>query len=680
MDRYKDVPEWVSYEEKRKIEILNEVGIFDKNEMALFFALTEYSEKYQTSYLPFKNLYRFIYDYGLKVNNNALKVEENIVNLLKKIYTPLHKKNYCLVDNQNNKIVAFILTNPKALDYDQIKNIIEKLKKEYQDMNQDERKPFPGGSYIPPSGLSAKFLNIVSIKNLSTQKITELEQAGPITKILLSNSNDFFIATEDLPTLLQKAFEKVKKFLLRSRETGSLIIVKLKRQYPSMTNINKPEDLTRIDINRPQFWASVCGEILSYVQSDAKEKVIAQSAEIVEYLSIIQGEQNQRQSHDDKSLEVTLKIMETYPILFSKKQLLQLREKHPYLKLYSERDYIDFVNRFINYASDTREDGVPPMIIPLNIKGEIKYIHRQHFFHTFFDKIDSLSYQIKKELLEKSKIEPISFMENPILRSQESFDKYIGEVFQKEDEMIVQILQNSDLLYRLMRFSAEKEPSLTGQIDRFFYPALHGNAVPAKKPLSEILQLDWNKILKDARANIPLTYRISFLRAIMKWFKGFGRSMEKAIDHQMIERQKMSRHSTPKVAHSKEKAQEKPLQSKEETNRKQKKEAMIKALQSYSKELLGQRDLQQTLSYYEAKWNLNLSQVAKQSNIEMVKEKILTRLRSVKNHSVETIKKETGDMMATEEIFHAVHDREALKSYIELYMTATVLQKEKKEK
>ncbi|MGA2141797.1 MAG: hypothetical protein ABSG94_05175, partial [Brevinematales bacterium] len=49
---YRDIPGWVSYDERQKLEISNDLGIMDKNELAVFLAIAEYSDKYKTAYIP----------------------------------------------------------------------------------------------------------------------------------------------------------------------------------------------------------------------------------------------------------------------------------------------------------------------------------------------------------------------------------------------------------------------------------------------------------------------------------------------------------------------------------------------------------------------------------------------------------------------------------------------------
>ncbi len=384
-NKYKDVPNWVFYLERQKIELFNDLGLMDKDELSLFFAMTEFSEKYRTAFLPLQSLYKFIYEYGLRTNNNSLKVEDNIVNLLKRVYVPLHRKNYCSVVSKDNKISAIILLDPQSLSPEQVSNLVQKLKRDYAASDQETNKPFPNGDSIPKSGLSGKVLNVIPIKELNLQKMDELEKTGFITKILLP-STEIVVPSDELSKLYPRSIEKIRKFLLQSKDFSSLILLKMKQQYPNLGSISNAEDLIKTTDREPHFLIALCNEIITNTESHEREKSVNQAANFVKDIAILQSEQSQRKSHEEKSMEIILGIMKNYPVSFTKNQLLALREKHAYLKLYTERDYIDVINNFIQTYTVPESDNIPPLIISYKIGSDSRFIHHDHFFNTFFEK------------------------------------------------------------------------------------------------------------------------------------------------------------------------------------------------------------------------------------------------------------------------------------------------------
>jgi hypothetical protein len=684
--KYKDIPLWVTYEERQKIDILNDLGLLDKNELAVFFALTEYAQKYQSCYLPLQGIYKYVYDYGLRNNNNILKIETNIVNLIKKVYFAMHKKKYAAAESNNNTIVAIILQDPNSLNKDEIDNLLNKLRNEYYNMSDDVAKPFPSGDYIPKSGISGKVLNIVSIKDLTNQKVRDLEQAGVITKILFPSGMEVAAPTEELRRIYDTALDKIMRHLQKAPDFSRLMIIRLKQQYPSATSINFTEDLIKYAENKPQFLVALATEVLNNIQNSEKEKGVRQSAEIIKFMAIQQSEIEQKKTHNEKSYEIILKIMENYPVAFTKGQLLQLREKHTYLKLYSERDYIELVNAFIQSYSTAESDSTPPLIIALKSASEPRYLHRTHFSKLFFDKIDSISYEIKKNITDRyNETSGINPSKDPLINSQAEFESFVDDYFSKQDPVVVQLMANPPMLYNLIRFAAAGNPSYSGQAERFFDTlSTYGN--PVRHPLCDILNLNRPKLLKELKHFSPASQRMSLIGRLLHWLFGFGSRMEKVMEKQIEERKKLSqtahdimvKQAQEKAAQAKkEKEQGKEIQ-KESTDKKAKQEkilALKKQLENFRNQLAEGKDTATALSDFEKKWNHVINPQAREDNLRLVKSKVTIRLKFIKTPTPETIQKEINDIMKIEGVFESIHDRVSLRNYITLLMVDYFLQK-----
>jgi len=681
-EQYRDVPAWVSYEEKQKIEISNDLGMFDKNELAVFFAISEYADKYKTSYLPLQHLYKYLYEYGLKMNINSLKVEDNIVNLLRKVYFYLHRKNYCASEMKDNKITAIILTDPQSLKPEEIEALVFRLKKEYEQIKEDAEKPFPIGDSIPKSGLSSKVVNIVSIRELTNQKINAFTNKAPLTKILFPSNNDIVFPTDELSQLYEIAFNKLKKLLLRNRDIGMLVLSKIKQRYSSLSHIRHIEDVINSDNIDSNFWISFTTELIESALPAEKEEAIYQCAEIVKYLSILKGEEGQKKGNLEKSTEIILKVMETYPIQFSKSQILKLREKHPYLKLLSERDYIDLVNNIVKTKTVPESVDVPPALIPIKVGEDFRYLHRENFPTLFFDKIDSIAYEIKKELNEKMDKEKEAFLKNPIMKNPELFYNYVEEYFSKQDPFIVQTVENKPLLYSLLVYFGRKNKDIEQQINRFFYPPSAENEVPRSRMISDVLLISWEKIVKEVKLRTPIIFKIPLIGLILKLLMGFGRYMGKAVESQLEEKKRRDSLMDKEIKEIKEKKKEDKFKrnKKEEMPKKaisaEEKEKLHKQqILSFQKQLIGDRDPKEMLAYYESRWNRVLNAEARSANVEFVRAKIKNRLGFLKSITPEVIKEETANLIKTETVFKKISDLDSLKRYIALYMAYYYLNK-----
>ena len=674
---YRDIPGWVSYDERQKLEISNDLGIMDKNELAVFLAIAEYSDKYKTAYIPLQEFYKYLYEYGLRTNTNALKVEDNIVSLLRKVYYYLHKKNYCRSDVKDNKITALILFDPQTLKPEEVQALINKLKNEYIIIKKDAEKPFITGDFIPKTGLSSKVLSVISIRELTQQKINELSKGAPLVKIIFPSNNDIIVLSEDLPFLVELAFDKLRKHLTRNHDMAMLLLSKLKQQFQSLASVNKMDAILKSNTVDPNLWAALAAEIMNMSLFNEKTSTIFESSEIIKYMSIIKSDEIQKKTHSDKSLEVLLKIMESYPLLFSKAQLLQLREKHAYLRLHSERDYIDLVNDLIKKYTVSESIDVPPRIVKVKEGEEQKFIYRSHILPNFFEKLDSIAYDLKKQLNDRMDKEKEAILKDPLIRNPDLFDNFVNDYFHKKDPVVVQVVEEPELLYSLLKFYGKNYPKVLSRIDRFFYSPTRDDEVPHMKSLGDILLISWDKILRDVNNRIPFIYRIPILGFILKLLSGFGKYMDKAVENQLYEKK-----NQPKLSQLLAAKKDKPknIEKKEAPDQgsikeKQKIKMIKEQMLTLQQKLIGGKNLDDMLTYFESKWNHTINPEARQENINMVKTKIQHRLGFIKQVTADIVKRETNDMMKTESTFKKVADIESLKNYISLFMIKYYLSK-----
>ena len=129
-------------------------------------------------------------------------------------------------------------------------------------------------------------------------------------------------------------------------------------------------------------------------------------------------------------MSILLQILKNYKTAFSRTQLLQLREKHSYFKLYNETSYTEIIDKFIErYGSYS--SGHLPEIITLIIPNSLKYIYRDHIFPLFADKIDSLTYKVNKELNDKLLDRKAKPLLETLSNDEASYNNYFEEHFKK---------------------------------------------------------------------------------------------------------------------------------------------------------------------------------------------------------------------------------------------------------
>lgn len=673
MPDFKDLPNWVNYEEKQKVEILADLGLMDKNDQAVFLGLCEYARKYQTSYLPLQGLYKFLNEYGLSSNINSLKLVDNIPPLLNRVFIFLRKKNYAVADIKDNKITALILTDPQGMKEDDVKALVERVRRDFVALEEDPEKNFPRGDYIPRSGLSSRIMGVLAVKELSIEKVNELQQQCRIVRLTVPPDYAIYIAADDLPRLYNRAFQKIRAYFMHNPDLGSLILMKLKQQFPSLSGVSHPADLMTDQNREPNFWIALTNEIIANSRENEREKNLNIAAQIVKAFSVNQGRQFDQNSHMQKTLSILIQIMEKYNVAMSRKQMVQLRDRHQYFKLYTEKDFADVVDKFIDKytASDA---NTPPVLVSLVIMGEGRYIHRIHFLSTFLTKIDSITYQVRKLFIDRMDRSAASLIEDGILQDPERFEEEIFKFFKDQDETVVQMVNNPAVLFQLLRFAASASTEMASQLTRFFYPAA-GNAVPSRRPLSEIFYLDQMKLFKETKSRLPLAMRFTFLRKILLWLQSFGKVMNKSLESQLKEKKAMDR-AAREMFQKKEKTVTVSLEKESGPSLGQiKKEQIKKQLENFRNSVSSGKDPKELMQDLEKKWNLSILKETRDSNKALVKGKILSRLKFMKTYSPELVEKEADGLIKTEEILKFVHDTMALKQYVALYMTEYLLQK-----
>ena len=684
-DLHREVPEWVFYDESRKIQTFHDIGLLEKDDLAVFNGIIEYAQKYHTAYLPLQGLIRHLMEYGTRENVNALKTENGIAPLLKRVCSAIARFKYCGVESEENRVVAFILKHPNRFSSEELAAFLAKIRKYYLALDADTTKPFLGADIVPAGAIPEERINTESMQNLTPERIRELELSDrPLTKIILSGSSVILIPSQEAGMLYRRASDKLRKFLIASPELTSLVIAKMKQKAQStgtVSAINNVNDLLSPDRRDPRHFIALATEVMNYTQNSDRQQAFYQAADIVKNLAILQSDQEQKQVHHDKTMEVLAKIMETYSIPFSKKQLLQLREKHNYLKLYTERDYIELVNQYLDKYTKPRNDNAPPVIVTFKIGGETRYIHRDNVFRTFFDKMDSLGFELHKEFQDSYTRDAVSFINSRLMKNQSSLDEYAGEFVRKKDPFADQIVSNDLLFFQLLSWAATKDPKAAKQLYRFFETTGSYTDTPRKRGWAEMLSIDRHRLLEEAQLHLPLFYRIPILHMLMMLFRGFGRKMGKAIDSGLEDKKnapKFGELVPPRksVTISLEKLDAKPSPADEARNASERKKSALKEkLTVFRKSLTGGEDPKALLSQLESKWNRKLNPQARKENYEVVMGKIKSRMKFMKQFTPEAIQQEALDLSKTDETLKGVNDIEALKKFIGIYISETVIQK-----
>ena len=671
MEKYKEIPDWVKYDEKKKTDILHHFEFFDHNDRDVFLAVTEYAQKNNTAYIPIPGIYNYIKEFGLHIQNISLKNEATISSVLKRLYHALYKFNYCNIDVKESKTVGIILISPDAISAEKVQELIDNIIKDYDDMDNDETKPFPSAEGLHFAGLPDNIPQI-NIKDLTPEKAQEISRGVPIIKIILPGSGTIFVPSNKISGLYEKSFLKIRLFFQNSKDFGIQILMKMKQQFPSIVDFGSPEDLMSRSDRPPQFYAALGNEIILNLHPEGKNKVVVQSTEIFKALSIMKSEQEQKKIIIGRIMDILLKTMETHMLFFDKKNLLAIREKNQLLKVYPEEDYIDIIGQFLMMYSIPQPDG-SQLIIPVKIKDETIYIHQKHFYNYFITRIDSISYQTRQEIINQINQDPSKFLNAPFMKSKEAFGNFIKENFPIKDMIIAYILKNPALLYSQIVFQASHDIQVAPQIRRFFVVEdLKSSSIPPLKPLFEILKLDYFVFLEDAKSRVPLQLNAPILRLLFNLLKYFWDLLVNTKSKETERMKSKSKIISSKYVDSYKPAEEIQAVRDEDIG------SIIKSMKEFKISMIGDKDIYEMLSFYENRWNMALSKENRGRNLTIVREKISSRMRYIRLPTPEILKKEAEDMILTDEIMKIIKDRESLTKYIILYFTAYYLNLEQR--
>ena len=326
----------------------------------------------------------------------------------------------------------------------------------------------------------------------------------------------------------------------------------------------------------------MANEALHYAGNSDILKNLVQVSLIVKHIVITQADSVSKAEHDTKSMEVLYQIIKSSKTAFTRSQLVQLRDKHAYLKLYNDKDYSEVIDRFIEKFSAYSRENLPK-IIPLNMSGTKKYILKEYFYQLFYDKLESLGYKFNKELNEKLQDRSSKFYQDPISTQEESYNLYFDERFRKDGDFLPDIFKNPQLLSDLIIKNPDISTSAVLKRERFFSTSNSLNLLP----VARILNGNFENFSREARLLSPYQRGFSIIDFFLDIFKIFGRNMGKAINSQIDERKKLAaaQKAVP-AAKMKKKAVKKAASAMSEKSAQElKSKAILKTLMDYEKEL-----------------------------------------------------------------------------------------------
>lgn len=666
--KYNFLPEWVTVRnspERQNLE--RDISLLNPHALSIFNAMLEYAEKFHSSYIPSDGLLKAILEYGEKVNDVALKNQASITEFLKPIYSFLVKNKYSIPEIVDKKIVAIILKDPKSPTEEDIKNIKEILKKEYEKCKEEGKKPFPSIENFNNFHFYPTELYILSLKEYAEKISTSEEINKPFIKILLPENVDIFLPTEIFKEVYKVALAKIELYLSFS-ENSKLIFNKLKERFSNLQVLKDIKQIFPLESNPADLLASLATEILGYIQNIEKDLALWESCQIIQNIAYKRGIESQKRMLSHEAFALILKITEKIPSFFNRSVILKFRENYTSFKLFSTEDFIKLTDEFLEKYSS--RDGSLPLIMT-DYHNEKIYIHRTNFYKNLLNFLDKVFLELHKKMSDEYTHRAKIFLKESFMRNETSFEEYIKNYLLSQTSFLVPFFKEPEYLYRILTYCESKHPEAKNATHRFFHNV---NGKLVLKPYSEILDLNYEKILKEAKLYLPFFEQFNIFELIISFFKNFGKKLDKAVDAQLKAKKEMP-DLNELVKPVIKKPATKPKNVSVPVKEKEKNKMDTSKLQAIKDELIGNSNVEDILALYENRWNHVINPQTRKENLAYVKEKIASRLKFIKKPDYEIIKKETEDLIATDKSLKNLSDQEALKKYIILVMIEYFLRK-----
>ncbi|MGC8765019.1 MAG: hypothetical protein ACP5QT_03950 [Brevinematia bacterium] len=665
--QYNFLPDWVTTKNEERIKIEGEVSLVNPHASSVFNGIIEYCEKYHTSYLPLEGLIKHLLDYGMKINDPTLKSQNSIMEVVKPVYTLLLRNKYCLPEIVDKKVVAIIIRDPKAPTEEDIKNIKESLKKEYERCATEEKRPFPSILGYQNFHFYPDILYVISLKEYVERLSENVNISFPFCKILLPENFDIFLPSEFFSHIYKISLAKIQLHLSFS-ENSRLIFNRLKERFSSFKVMKEFKEAFPLEKQSSEILASISTEIMGYIQNIEKDLALWQSCQIIQAMAYKEGVDTQKKLLSKDAFSIFLKVAEKIPSFFNRSIILKLRDNYTNLKIFTLEDYTKLVDEFLSKYS-SRDASQP--LIATKFHNEKIYIYRNNFYKSLMSFLDKAFFDIHKEFFSEYTHRAKLFLKQPYMRDENSFEEYVKKRLFSENSFMVYFLKEPSSLYSILGYSERNLPEAKNCLNRFFYKK--GESI-VLKPFSIILDLPYENVVKEAKLYLPFFEQVNIIEFILSFFKKFGGFFGKALDSQLKARKELpalNEIMKPLVVKGKT---NKPASAipKVETKKKPK---SFPGLEDMKKEMIGNSTLEEVLALYESRWNHVINKDTRAGNLNYVKNRIASRLRFISKPSPEKILQEVNDIILTDKKLQEITDQDSLKKYITLVIIEYFLKK-----
>ncbi len=655
------LPKWVTLDKLGRADLFNQLQINDINQQAVFESLQNYANKYNTTTISIARLYQEVQKFAEQHDYKNLKVNINALRAIEGVYTILYKKGFCSVKKkEDGKVSALVLEEQDPLSSEELQSIIEKLEAAYKAINSQIPKSFPSRDFLPNLSLSKKTVHSIALDQLSAIKIQELSNESPLIEIFIPNQKSVLISQKLLPQIYKIALIILKYYVRRPEIGRSPLVLKIKKQFPNLAKLKTTVDLIRDDYTEAQYWVTLTTEMIDLAK-DKREEVFIQAAFLIKNYWIQKNEEEYRLKKKVRTMESLVHIMEKNTRPLKKSALLDLYHKSSLFQEYKEHEFVQIIGEFLQNFSNADAFDAPPIIFAIKNNKEPLYIHHIHIINLMDQEIQRLSLVLKNKFKMEWKKILLAFDETLEMTEPRNFEKYIEHYISEQSPFYDRLLHNPLLLHNIFIEISKKTPAVMKRAPLYFNHLNQNSSTPTLKPMSEILSLDREILLKEVKSSLPFSYRFPIFRLLLGFWKKLTARKQKNNSHGS------SSLKQKRPVHNESVSSKKSIVTQEQSVEHRRK--IKQNLQIYRKKLLHGGDFKEQLQTYEKRWNRSLSEDAKKDNRLIIRNLINSRLRYIFTPSQEKIEQIASDMLSTEPVLKKIQDQEAIRLYIILYIT-----------
>lgn len=537
---------------------------------------------------------------------------------------------------------------------------IEKIDKLYKDIERREDVPFPCAEELPPTfpkGLIKKitlddefvrivgedgseFLYMLSFSGAPKALVFPSRYTAEHLLILSVKKIQFHFRKDDVKDYLQK-----RLILANPAKDASIRSFVIKLQAKDMGLIRS--------IKEADDFYALWGQLCAFIKQDITKKgdklpdeeALLQAVSIVDFLNNHYRGSHQKDMQKVTALKNLSFAFQRPPYYFTIKNITDFVDSRgiPLLGQYEESDLMDFLQR---KTSTCESFSIPDILTFRNNEGVRFYVAADKLIPLLISLITEYRTIVKDACIEKWKLQLQSFCQDPSMKNEAAFHKFVKEITKVVANNLYSILEASFMSTIVL--DKKINDIQAGEIARF-YP--EGRLAP----YGELLMLNRVELLNDAKILLPFYYTLPLISSILAFFVG------KKKDEQAGQKK-----DEKKRSEGEEKETKKVMRAPKKTFR--------EVATSLAKEMLPEGlSMEEALAKYLDSWNTTIDKKARGNLTEDVNAFIRDYMRGIQRKlPVTSLDKKRvealSEAVSSSSSLSAIKDKKALKEYAKIYI------------